>query len=484
MSDALTVVLNWIWQGSLVALLTAAVVRRLSGIRAGTRALMVAMAWFAVLALPLAAVIRDAIQTRPLAGVPAAPALVSLPPEAPSAWTPVLVWLGAAWLSLHAVGLLRAAVARHRALATSRPFPRAREARLSHWMRLRDDGRRPALVLSDHVRAAGVLGLGRPVIAVAPALLDRLTDDELDRVLVHEWAHVRRRDDLAHVARVSVHALAGWHPALRWLHRRLALEAELASDEMAAAATGSATGYAACLLKIAGLPGTHRTSLPVLAADGAGSLARRIDALVAGQPGRRPPGRVRVTAAAALVLATAGWAAGRQLVDVTELTAPLAAVVPLGGDRVRVPMPTPAAGERRAPVPPDRRPGQVGTVTRASGTPPHLPAEPVRAAESAQPPVAREVPDGTGASAIGNGDEPTFLISESATPVIMPASAPRPAAAVPTTSPVTELVNHAAASPWRSVARGGAAIGRGSKLAATATSSFFTRLGRSFGDAF
>ena len=38
------------------------------------------------------------------------------------------------------------------------------------------------------------------MIAVAPSLVETLDTDELDRVLIHEWAHVQRRDDLVNIA--------------------------------------------------------------------------------------------------------------------------------------------------------------------------------------------------------------------------------------------------------------------------------------------
>ena len=97
------------------------------------------------------------------------------------------------------------------------------------------------------------MGCGSPVIAIAPALVQHLTADELDRVVIHEWAHVQRRDDLANVAQLVARVLAGWHPAVWWLDRRLQAERETACDEMAVALTGSSKVYAACLVKLAGL---------------------------------------------------------------------------------------------------------------------------------------------------------------------------------------------------------------------------------------
>ena len=94
------------------------------------------------------------------------------------------------------------------------------------------------------------------MIAVAPSLVRTLDADELDRVLIHEWAHVQRRDDLVNILQIVVRIIAGWHPALWWIDRRLHIEREIACDEITVAVTGSAKAYAQCLLKLASLRGT------------------------------------------------------------------------------------------------------------------------------------------------------------------------------------------------------------------------------------
>ena len=80
------------------------------------------------------------------------------------------------------------------------------------------------------------------MIAVAPSLVRTLDADELDRVLIHEWAHVQRRDDLVNILQIVVRIIAGWHPALWWIDRRLHVEREIACDEITVAVTGSREG--------------------------------------------------------------------------------------------------------------------------------------------------------------------------------------------------------------------------------------------------
>ena len=114
-------------------------------------------------------------------------------------WTSATIALSAwaIWSGLQGIRLASALVALRQAKRRCRPFPRSDQRGLGHWNLVRARGRRTRLVLSDDVRSAAVLGCGSPVIAIAPALARHLDADELDRVVIHEWAHVQRRDDLA-----------------------------------------------------------------------------------------------------------------------------------------------------------------------------------------------------------------------------------------------------------------------------------------------
>ena len=92
-------------------------------------------------------------------------------------------------------------------------------------------------------------GLLRPRVFLSSTARDRLCQAELRAVLAHEGHHVRRRDPLRLLAaRVLADALF-FVPALRRLGRRYAELAELAADEAAVRAVGSAA-LASALLKL------------------------------------------------------------------------------------------------------------------------------------------------------------------------------------------------------------------------------------------
>ena len=231
-------VLNWVWQGGVVAAVSLVMLFLLKRAGANVRS---AVCWAALLLIVALPAFPPLSFTTPAVGAflpTPADAVVSLPA---TWWTSTLVILAAwmAWGSVQSVRLVMAIVAIRRARARSRRFPPHLESHLSHWNRIRSEGRRATLVLSNSVTSAAVLGWGAPMIAVAPSLLRTLDPDDLDRVLIHEWAHVQRRDDVVNVLQVVVRIVAGWHPALWSIDRRLSLEREIACDEVTVAITGS-----------------------------------------------------------------------------------------------------------------------------------------------------------------------------------------------------------------------------------------------------
>ena len=129
--------------------------------------------------------------------------------------------------------------------------------------------RSPPLLATRAVRAPAVMGWLRPVLLVPPALMTTLTGQELRMVLMHECAHVRRRDLLSHwlsLALLSLH----WFNPFCWLALRLLrADREAACDAavLAARASDQRSLYGHTLLKLgsaSGAPLRFRTLVGVL----------------------------------------------------------------------------------------------------------------------------------------------------------------------------------------------------------------------------
>jgi beta-lactamase regulating signal transducer with metallopeptidase domain len=111
--------------------------------------------------------------------------------------------------------------------------------------------RRIQICVSEKARVPAAIGFIRPIIIIPPWALDELTPDELNTVVLHELAHLRRWDDWTNLAQKIVGALLFFHPAVWWIDRGLAREREMACDDFVLAATADHRGYAKCLVSVA-----------------------------------------------------------------------------------------------------------------------------------------------------------------------------------------------------------------------------------------
>jgi beta-lactamase regulating signal transducer with metallopeptidase domain len=106
------------------------------------------------------------------------------------------------------------------------------------------------LLVSDEVISPMVAGFLHPVILLPERLLKEISEPELDYVLLHELAHVVRRDNWTNLMGRLVSAALVFHPVAAWVLHRIEREREIACDDWVVAATGSAFRYAATLARL------------------------------------------------------------------------------------------------------------------------------------------------------------------------------------------------------------------------------------------
>jgi beta-lactamase regulating signal transducer with metallopeptidase domain len=104
---------------------------------------------------------------------------------------------------------------------------------------------------SDQVKVPAAIGFFRPMVIVPAWTLTELSATELNAVLLHELAHLKRRDGWTNLAQKLVRAVFFFHPALWWVDRQLSLEREMACDDLVLAQAPDQRAYAKCLVTLA-----------------------------------------------------------------------------------------------------------------------------------------------------------------------------------------------------------------------------------------
>jgi Zn-dependent protease with chaperone function len=112
--------------------------------------------------------------------------------------------------------------------------------------------RPPEVLIADDEGSPFVCGLRRPALVLPRGLAGSLDPDSLRAVLVHELAHLRRRDLVWDWIPAIARILYFFHPAAHYVAYRARLERELACDQAAMVLTGQrADGYASTLIEVA-----------------------------------------------------------------------------------------------------------------------------------------------------------------------------------------------------------------------------------------
>ncbi len=149
-------------------------------------------------------------------------------------------------------------------------------ARLAAQLRVHQPVR---LLESLLIEVPAVIGWLRPVVLVPASALTGLTPQQLEVLLAHELAHVRRYDYLVNVIQCVIETLLFYHPAVWWVSRRIREEREHCCDDLVVALCGDPHLYATALVGMERLrPATPRLALA--ATGGGGSLLKRVRRLI------------------------------------------------------------------------------------------------------------------------------------------------------------------------------------------------------------
>ena len=128
------------------------------------------------------------------------------------------------------------------------------------------------LLESALIQVPTTIGWLRPVVLLPASALTGLTPSQLETIVAHEVAHLRRHDYLFNLIQTVIEILLFYHPAVWWIGNRVRAERENCCDDLVVAVCGDPLTYAQALTKMEQL----RVVSPQLAmavSDGGSDLA-------------------------------------------------------------------------------------------------------------------------------------------------------------------------------------------------------------------
>jgi beta-lactamase regulating signal transducer with metallopeptidase domain/LysM repeat protein len=133
------------------------------------------------------------------------------------------------------------------------------------------------LMKSALVQIPTVVGWFRPMILMPASALAGLSPEQLEALLAHELAHIRRCDYLVNMLQTVVEILGFYHPAVWWISYIIRVERENCCDDLAVSVCGDKVCYAKAL---ALMEETRFAQSELAVAASGGSLSRRIRRLI------------------------------------------------------------------------------------------------------------------------------------------------------------------------------------------------------------
>ena len=156
-------------------------------------------------------------------------------------------------------------------------------------------GRAILLLESMLVDVPTVIGWLKPVVLLPASALGALSPQQLEAILAHELAHIRRHDYLVNLLQTLVETLLFYHPAVWWLSRRIRVERENCCDDLAVSLCGDPVAYANALADLESMRPvasmSRRTHENIAMAATGGALLQRVRRLLgapAPHTGRAP----------------------------------------------------------------------------------------------------------------------------------------------------------------------------------------------------
>lgn len=140
----------------------------------------------------------------------------------------------------------------------------------------------PKLLISLKAEVPMAIGWIKPVVLLPASMVTGLNSAQLEMLILHELAHIRRHDYLVNFLQTLIELLFFFHPCVHWIGKQMRNEREYCSDDIAVQHCGDAIAYAHTLTDTASLCAkNHFHTIPTMAmAASGGDLKERVLRLV------------------------------------------------------------------------------------------------------------------------------------------------------------------------------------------------------------
>jgi beta-lactamase regulating signal transducer with metallopeptidase domain len=214
--------------------------------------------------------------------------MASLP--APTHWT---AWLALAWMVGTMAMLLRAGIkvaGAENLRRSCKPLDDEQMlALVAEACRAVELARKIRVAVTDKLTSPAVVGVIVPTLILPLSLFSTLTPEQIRFILLHELAHIRRGDYLANLFQLFAEALLFFNPAVWWISHQIRREREACCDALAIELSGAPAEYARTLVRVAeNILEPAPAAAPAFGDDGRepSSLVDRVQRLLV--PGYRP----------------------------------------------------------------------------------------------------------------------------------------------------------------------------------------------------
>ena len=159
------------------------------------------------------------------------------------------------------------------------------------------------VLISERAKTPMAVGLISPVVLLPKAMTDRFETKRLAPIVLHEWAHVQRRDLWVGLFQEILAIVFWWSPVMRSINRKIHISRELACDMRAAKQLSNGKQYARALVDCAELMLARQRNVMAMGLFGKKrDLSKRVNAVMKSETSRVPKVLPMVTVCLALAV--------------------------------------------------------------------------------------------------------------------------------------------------------------------------------------